>query len=362
MTAMNFPEMEGPPTSADNWDFHGNEHAVASLKHAITTGHLSHAYLFTGPAGVGKGKLAKRLIQALVCEKEPEARPCLECRSCKHIETGDAPDIERIAIGGVCDEGGPAHKDHAADGSTRIRICQVRRLERVASLAPYAAPRRIFVIDAADDLQREAAHALLKTLEEPPSSVLLIMLATDVDSLLPTVRSRCQEIALRPMQHAALATALKSRLGVDELTAARLAREAHGCFGLGVRLHTDPSLSMLRETAAADAERLAAAGRNDRFDYAATLAGRWSKERGSVLETLDCWRWWWRDRLHEAAHTPGATRCSAPEAVRALRAVARTREHLLANTYPQLALEVMMLDLPVLAARAGEEARSPLMV
>ncbi len=348
--------------TSEAWAMHGQTEAVRALRHALDSGHLAHAYLLTGPAGVGKATLAKRLAQTLVCEAAEDARPCRSCRACRHVEAGDYPDVEHIAIGGVCDEGGPAHRDHAADNSTRIRICQVRRLERVASLAPYGAPRRIFIVDTADDLQREAAHALLKTLEEPPASVLLILLANDIDSLLPTVRSRCQEIALRPMPHADLAAALRAEHSLDEFTANRLAREAGGRYGLASRLHTDPSLAMLRETAAADAERLAAANRNERFDYAQTLAGRWSRERASVIETLDAWRWWWRDRLHEAANAPGPTRCTAAEAVRALHAVDRARLHLLANTFPQLALEAMMLDLPVLAAAHGEEARAPMMV
>ncbi|MFN8584203.1 MAG: DNA polymerase III subunit delta' [Dehalococcoidia bacterium] len=337
--------------SAAPWGMFGQDAAVAALQQALDSDRLAHAYLFTGPDGVGKGTLARRLVAALLCEAAPDARPCLECRACRRVEAGETPDVERIAIGGVCDEGGPAHRDHAADGSTRIRICQVRRLERVASLTPFQAPRRIFILDTADDLQREAAHALLKTLEEPPSSVLLILLATDVDELLPTVRSRCQELALRPMPDAALIAALRQRPGLDPETAGELAAEAHGRYGLAMRLHTDPSLRMLRETAEADALRLASAGRNERFDYAATIAARWSRERAAVLDTLDAWRWWWRARLLEASRgEPGPVRCTPAEAVRALQAVTTTREHLLANTNPQLALEVMMLDLPVLAA------------
>ena len=199
--------------SAAPWGMFGQDAAVAALQQALDSDRLAHAYLFTGPDGVGKGTLARRLVAALLCEAAPDARPCLECRACRRVEAGETPDVERIAIGGVCDEGGPAHRDHAADGSTRIRICQVRRLERVASLTPFQAPRRIFILDTADDLQREAAHALLKTLEEPPSSVLLILLATDVDELLPTVRSRCQELALRPMPDAALIAALTTEDG-----------------------------------------------------------------------------------------------------------------------------------------------------
>ncbi|RLT35852.1 MAG: AAA family ATPase [Chloroflexi bacterium] len=360
-----------------HWGVYGQTSAVASLQHAIASGRLAHAYLFSGPEGIGKATLARRLAQALVCEASPglladddagrgdaasagEVRPCLVCRACTQVEAGTSPDIERITVGGICDEGGAGHRDHSADGSTRIRICQVRRLERVASLTPYQSPRRVFIIDTADELQREAAHALLKTLEEPPASVLLIMLATDIDALLPTVRSRCQEIALRPMSHRALAEVLSTDGGMDPATARALAEESHGRYGLAMRLHTDPSLGMLRETAMLDAARIAAGGRNERFDYAATLAGRWSRERLSVLETLEVWRGWWRARLVEAGCTPDLAQCSAPDALRALRAVTRARTHLLENTYPQLALEVMMLDLPVLAADGiREEAREP---
>lgn len=355
--------------SREAWGMYGQDAAVAALKQALASERLAHAYLFTGPEGVGKATLARRLVAALLCEGEPEAGPCLECRSCTRVEAGEAPDVERIAPGGVCDESGPAHRDHSADNSTRIRICQVRRLERVASLTPFHAPRRIFIVDTADDLQREAAHALLKTLEEPPASVLLILLATDVDELIPTVRSRCQEVALAPMPHAALVAALREQPGIDAATAEELATESHGRYGLAMRLHTDPSLRMLRETAAADALRLASAGRNERLDYAAAVAPRWSKERASVLGTLDAWSWWWRDRLLEASRgsqsdvpqsgVPQAgVRCTPAQAVRALQAVQQTREHLLANTNPQLALEVMMLDLPVLSVVSPrEEAR-----
>src|SRR5690606_35727257 len=95
--------------------------------------------------------------------------PDLTTRVARQIDGDEMPDIERIATRGVCDE---SNHDHLTDTSTGIRICQIRRLERVASLAPFAAPRRIFIIDTADELQTQACHALLKTLEEPPGDVL----------------------------------------------------------------------------------------------------------------------------------------------------------------------------------------------
>lgn len=334
------------------WGVFGADHAVAVLQRAIEGGHLAHAYLISGPSGVGKGTLARRLAQTLSClDPLPGPAPCLACRACRQVEAGDAPDIERIAIGGVCDESG--HADHAADNSTRLRICQVRRLERVTSLAPFAAPRRIFVIDTADDLQTEAAHALLKTLEEPPATVLVLLLATDGDALLPTIRSRCQELVLRPAPVAALTAALVAA-GAQPDDALALARLARGRYGVAQRMRADPTVAVLRETVTDDIERLTTAGRNERFDYAETLAGRWQREREATLATLELWREWWRDQLLAAAGagtSDGGTppRYSTAEALQAVRAVQQAREHLLENTNAQLAVEVMMLDLPVRA-------------
>ncbi|MEX2228068.1 MAG: AAA family ATPase [Dehalococcoidia bacterium] len=349
--------------SGNDWGVFGADHAVAVLQHAITGGHLAHAYLIAGPSGVGKATLARRLAQTLSCAAPlPGPAPCLACRACRQVEAGDAPDIERIAIGGVCDESG--HTDHAADNSRRLRICQVRRLERVASLSPFSAPRRIFVIDTADDLQTEAAHALLKTLEEPPATVLVLLLATDGDALLPTIRSRCQALVLRPSPVAALAAALTAT-GTDAAQARTVARLARGRFGLAQRMLADPTLAVLRETVTGDIERLAAAGRNERFDYAETLAGRWQREREAAVATLDLWREWWRNELLVAAGAitldgDGVTMgFSAEEALQAVRAVQQACAHLQQNTNAQLAIEVMMLDLPVRARREARTLATP---
>ncbi|MSP21416.1 MAG: DNA polymerase III subunit delta' [Dehalococcoidia bacterium] len=337
------------------WGMIGQEHAIASLRRAIRDDHLSHAYLFSGPRGVGRATLARRLAQALCCEArvgEDALDPCLECRPCRQIEAGSWPDVEHITIGGICDE--RDHKDHVADGSTRLRVCQVRRLERVATVSPLRSPYRVFIIDAADDLQTEAAHALLKTLEEPPSTALLLLTAGDVQELLPTIRSRCQELTLRPLPVARLAQALIEG-GVAPGAATEAATLSGGRYGLARQMLSDPSLAVLRETTAADIERLVAAGRNERFDYASTLGRRWSRERESVLATLDGWRDWWRHALHASVETGSAGGAGGPwtprEAVRALAAVQTAREHLLDNTNPQLALEVMLLDVP--RARMG---------
>ena len=358
---MTTPEAEaGSVVTRDPaaWGMVGQEHAIASLRRALRDNHLSHAYLLSGPRGVGRATLARRLAQALCCENrvgEDGLDPCLECRPCRQIEAGSWPDVEHITIGGVCDE--RDHKDHVADGSTRLRVCQVRRIERVATVSPLRSPYRVFIIDAADDLQTEAAHALLKTLEEPPATALIVLTAGDVQELLPTIRSRCQELILRPVPVARLTQALIDE-GVAPDAATEAATLSGGRYGLARQMLGDPSLAVLRETIAADIARLVAAGRNERFDYASTLARRWSRERESVMATLDGWRDWWRQALHATVDTSGAASEASPwtprQAVRALAAVQTAREHLLDNTNPQLALEVMLLDVP--RARPGAAA------
>ncbi len=342
-------------TQANAWGVVGQDAPVEVLRRAIAGGHFAHAYLFAGPPGVGRALLAQRLAQTLVApHADDPTLPDLTTRSAQQIEAGTSPDIERISIRGVCDE---ASHDHTSDTSTRIRICQVRRLERVAALAPFAVSRRIFIIDSADDLQADAAHAILKTLEEPPGDALLLLLASDVDALLPTIRSRVQEIVLRPLPHAQLAEALREHAGLAADEAMSLARLAHGRYGLAMRMHTDPSLAVLRQSATEEVRRLARAGRNERFDVADRLGSAWYRERESVLATVDLWRDWWREVLLATSGLealPEAVEDAAgltpADAVRALRAVQTARDHLLRNTSAPLALEVMMLDLPVLTS------------
>ena len=185
------------------------------------------------------------------------------------------------------------------------------------------------------------------------------MLATDLEDLLPTMRSRCQEIVLRPMSRAALVASLEAA-GTDPIEAERVAPLARGRFGAAMTMLADPSLQVLRETVDADARRLARASRNERFDYAQQLSQNWFRERDSVIATIDIWAEWWRALLLAVTAVEPSVElaaevadCDAAQATQGVAAVRRARQHLLQNTNPQLALEVMMLDLPQLAAPAG---------
>jgi DNA polymerase-3 subunit delta' len=332
----------------------GHEAVLRLLERALAQGRLSHAYILAGRAHVGKGTLAMSMAQAVNCQGD--APPCGDCVPCRRIQAGRHADVVVLA---VQEEAG--HKS--------IGIDVVRKIQHQASLKPYEGACRVFIIDGAEFLTEEAANALLKTLEEPPPQVLIILTTVNADALLATVRSRCQELHLHPVAEATIAEALETRWGADADEARRLARLAQGCVGWAIRALEDPAVL---ETRARRLERLAAlasASLEDRFSYAADLAALVPQQRTALRETLDLWASWWRDALVREAGTPelaldrdapeseASGRMSRGELVATIRAIHRTAELLDMNVNPRLALEGLMLVLPGQPQSSGKGQR-----
>jgi DNA polymerase-3 subunit delta' len=332
----------------------GHDAALSVLGRALTTERPPHAWLFTGPEGIGKLATAVEFAAALNCTSAGE-KPCGECQACRSTLSGNHPDVEIVAPGGMCDEA--EHRDHA--DSRDLRICQVRRLERVLSLSPYAGGRRVAILDAADTLRAEAANAFLKTLEEPPAGAVIILLAEREERLPDTVLSRCQKLPFRPIDRATIVEALIER-GATPDGAVAIAAAARGRIGWAFRAFEDPGLLEERESMLDEAVRLAHAGRFERFGWAREAENRVPGVRERYLRELGVWESWWRDvLLFGAGGGEGAENSdrepqlreegrlySAGEIVTFLRALAQTREYLQENVDPQLALENLILDLP----------------
>ncbi len=344
-----------------SWTLVGQDGAVAVLKSAVANDRVAHAYLFAGPKHVGKTVAALQFAQLLNCTGgEP---PCGRCRACERIAGNRHPDIEMIGIGGLCDEG--EHK-HTPDDSRDIRICQVRRIQHVISRAPYEAQHRVIIIEPADGLGREAAAALLKTLEEPPAYVVIILI-TDREELLPdTIRSRARRVGFGGAPAALIERTLRTRWDVEPPRAAELARLSGGRLGWAVAALYDERMMEQREQALERAEALASAPLAERFAFAGGLGSGYTKDRAGVQATLEMWQEWWRDILLIAAKREDhavhrdrldrlrvlASQCDVAGAVRALRAIGDARQQLTENASPVLALEAMMLALPELRANA----------
>ena len=155
-------------------DVAGQEHVVKTLRNAIGQGRVAHAFLFSGPRGVGKTSVARILAKSLNCEKGPTAVPCNVCANCKEITEGSSLDVREI------------------DGASNRGIDEIRELRENVRFAPAAAKYKIYIIDEVHMLTREAFNALLKTLEEPPSHVIFIFATTENFKVPATILSRCQ--------------------------------------------------------------------------------------------------------------------------------------------------------------------------
>ncbi|MBL7070801.1 MAG: DNA polymerase III subunit delta' [Candidatus Omnitrophica bacterium] len=160
------------------------ERAVSSLKRAIESGKLAHAYIFAGVEGCGKSLLAVDFAKAVNCQDKENA-PCGFCSSCRRIDSDSHPDVRWI---------------RKADDSSEIKIGQIRELESQIILKPYEGRYKVFIIADAGLMNAEASNSFLKTLEEPPENSLILLIAKSPGDLLPTVVSRCQIIRLRPCE------------------------------------------------------------------------------------------------------------------------------------------------------------------
>jgi DNA polymerase-3 subunit delta' len=343
------------------WTLVGQDAAVAALKSAVAHDRVAHAYLFAGPKHVGKTVAAQQLAQLLNCTgAEP---PCGRCRACERIAGGQHPDVEMIGIGGMCDE--QEHK-HSPDDSRDIRICQVRRLQHLVSRAPYEARYRLIIVEPADALSRDATAALLKTLEEPPPYVVIILVTDREELLLDTIRSRARRVGFGGAPRRLIEQTLRTRWDVDPSKAAELARLSGGRIGWAVAALYDERMMEQREKALERAEAMASGSLAERFAYAGSLGGGYTKDRTGVQASLEMWQEFWRDILLIAAQRELlavhkdrldrlrilASQCDVAGAVRALRAITDARQQLAENASPVLALEAMMLALPELRSNA----------
>ena len=233
-------------------------------------------------------------------------------------------------------------------------------LQQAAGLQPYEARYRVFIIDGAEQLSDAAANCLLKTLEEPPASVVLVLLASDEQAVLPTILSRCRTYRLRPVDRDVIAEALTSRYDVVPDRARLLASCADGAMGWAIAAAKDEGLAEARAARVETVLGLPGVSFHERLALSGRLAEEYTRRREDVFHWLDLWRQSWRDVLlikggRETSVVNAdrldalrrlAAGCSLQEIAGVLRQGQATSERLERNANPRLALDVLVLSVP----------------
>ena len=232
----------------------GQERPKDILKRAIENKRVPHAYLFSGPEGVGKEAMAIELAKALYCEGSE--KPCNNCSNCHRIGQFEHPDIhfifpapksatvkdERQILDSLAEDPYARKKPWAAPN---ISIDKIRQVRRMSAMKPMEG-LRIVIISDADTMNVQAANALLKILEEPPPNMHLVLVTSRTNALLATIISRCQEVRFSALSDTQIAGALRQRQGLDEQQAEILSRISQGSYGRALQW-MDEAFEQLRE-------------------------------------------------------------------------------------------------------------------
>ncbi|GAK56808.1 DNA polymerase III, delta prime subunit [Candidatus Vecturithrix granuli] len=317
----------------------GQEQAITVLQNALRHQRVPQAYIFAGPEGVGKKFTALMLAKALNCH-ELDDDACDRCNSCHKIDEGIHPDVRVIA----------------PDGQF-IKIDQIRALQKDAGYKPFEGRKKVYILDQAEAMRAESANSLLKTLEEPTTDCIIILVTANVYALLPTVMSRCQLVRFVILGIEPLTTLLVRQKQIDPERARLIASLAEGCPGRALAMDAEETLDK-RNQVEHLLHRLSSGLQDVRviFEQAEQL----SAEKSTLQEYLDILLAWYRDMhlLREHGNTrlianvdavprlkETAFQLPASHLRRLFEIVYQAKMDILRNANAQLALEVMLISL-----------------
>ncbi|MCX6035991.1 MAG: hypothetical protein NTV38_13630 [Chloroflexi bacterium] len=329
----------------DNWGLLGHEWAVEMLKQHLTRDSVRHAYLFTGPPGLGRRTLALRFAQALNCPNPvAPGEPCGKCKTCQQIERMQYTDLTVIQT--------------ETEGKI-LRVAPVRDLLHTLTLSPYQSTYKILLFLRFQEANPSTANILLKSLEEGPPHAIFILTADNVEQLLPTIVSRCEILRLWPLPVERVESYLKER-GATAESAHLLAHISGGRPGYALRLMDNKEALQFRARRLDDLRILLRSTRGKRFAYTEKLTGRKNEAKERFRETLLLWLSFWRDVLLRAAGSGSpltnvdytevvdalASKLTLPEVRKLVNDAEEAIDKLERNVNARLLAEVTLLDWP----------------
>ena len=367
MTDPVSPAVHRPPVVG--WTTFGHPGATRLLSKSSESGRLAHAYLITGPEKIGKRTLA--IDMACMVNSEPVVdmfgeAPNIDLASshqADRIRRGIHSDVRVIDMDTKSERDrktSSADEDDRARRRKNIRLNPILDLIQDSATTPFEGEKNVFIIDGAENMNAEAANALLKTLEEPADDVLIILTSPSDQALPETIVSRCQRIDLRPVDSDVIETELIERFEVEEERAHSLARLARGCPGWVIDALNDPTIIDAHNQAVLRFAEIITGNIEDRFRYARQTGGQFWRDREAVMAEMQRWLEWWRDvammRHKLDDHVTNvewsdlfseiASQLKEAQISAAVTSIQDAQSALEANAVPQLTFEVLMLDLP----------------
>lgn len=320
-------------------DIIGQEHIKDHLKKALENGKISHAYIIHGEKDAGKEFIADTFAMALQCEDENDIEPCMECHSCKQAVTRNHPDIITLI-----------HEKPGTIGVEDVRNGIVSDV----FVRPYSGKWKIYIINDAEKMSIQAQNALLKTLEEPPDYVIIMLLTSNISALLPTIISRSTVLNLRPVEDRVVRKYLMERIHIPDYQADICVAFARGNIGKAKHLATSEDFDNIKNEAV---RVLKYVHEMDMSDFAGAL-NRISAYKMNIEDYLDILLIWYRDILmFKSTGDPDtlifkeeiksirerAGKSSYEGIEKIIDSIEKTKARLRANVNFELAMELLLL-------------------
>ncbi len=330
------------------WPVWGQNAAVGELQRALGRG-PGHAWILAGPRGGGKRQAAISFAKSLCCETPgPGNLACNACGVCKRIDRGVFQDVTEFNLARQ------SERDRDKSKNLTLNVATVREISATVSFRPGESRWRVVIVDDAETMQETAQEAFLKTLEEPPSYAVIILLTADVEAILPTILSRATVVRFGATPAGEIRRALEMA-DVDPLLVDRLAQVASGSIVWAFQAASDQARLEAREAEIGEALQFIRASSYDRMVRAIGFADAFSKNRDELYARLDVLRTVWRAAMYarfeigeglEIHDVTAFVTVEADAIVRAIKSIDTCIINLESNVRPRLALESMVLSWP----------------